>query len=78
MVGILPIVAFKSPIFGRFGVSLPFVNYGGVVAESDDVAAAARREARRWPRARRLSHLELRHLEPRYSGICRRSSTRWR
>jgi serine/alanine adding enzyme len=28
LVGILPLVAFRSWLFGRFMVSLPFVNYG--------------------------------------------------
>lgn len=27
--GILPLTLFKSPLFGKFAVSLPFVNYGG-------------------------------------------------
>ena len=38
VVGILPLVLFRSPLFGRFMVSLPFVNYGGVVA-NDEAAA---------------------------------------
>src|SRR5688572_16624131 len=38
--GILPIVLFDSWLFGRFGVSLPFVNYGGVVATSEPARAA--------------------------------------
>jgi FemAB-related protein (PEP-CTERM system-associated) len=32
LVGVLPLVAFRSWFFGRFMVSLPFVNYGGVLA----------------------------------------------
>jgi FemAB-related protein (PEP-CTERM system-associated) len=68
-VGILPIVIFKSPIFGRFGVSLPFVNYGGVVAQSDQVAQQLLEAAQHVARARGLSHLELRHLEPQYPQL---------
>ena len=30
--GLLPLVFFESRIFGRFVVSMPFLNYGGVVA----------------------------------------------
>src|SRR5690606_2827039 len=31
IVGVLPLVAFKSRLFGRFLCSLPFVNYGGML-----------------------------------------------
>ena len=69
IVGILPIVAFRSLLFGRFGVSLPFVNYGGVVAESDDAAARLLEAAVADARGRRLSHLELRHLQARFPHL---------
>ena len=43
VVGVLPLVAFRSWLFGRFMVSLPFVNYGGVLTSdlhvTSDVAA---------------------------------------
>src|SRR5687768_4153184 len=32
--GVLPLVFFKSAVFGRFVVSVPFVNYGGVLADN--------------------------------------------
>jgi serine/alanine adding enzyme len=59
--GVLPLVAFRSPLFGRFAVSLPFVNYGGVCAESGDVARALVEEAAGVSARKKLSHLELRH-----------------
>ncbi len=65
VVGGLPIVAFRSRLFGDFGVSLPFVNYGGVVVDDTQAAAALVDEAVRWARRERLSHVELRHLLPR-------------
>jgi serine/alanine adding enzyme len=61
MVGVLPLVVFRSPLFGRFGVSLPFVNYGGVCARDGAVARALGQEALRVAAARGLSHIELRH-----------------
>jgi serine/alanine adding enzyme len=67
--GVLPMVVFKSLIFGRFAVSLPFVNYGGVVADNDAVAAALLEAAAGEARGRRLGHLELRHLEARYPHL---------
>ena len=60
--GGLPLVEFRSRLFGAFAVSLPFVNYGGVVADDDETAAALVAEAVSWARARGLSHVELRHL----------------
>ena len=59
--GVLPLVVFRSPLFGRFAVSLPFVNYGGVCAENDDVARALVEEAAVVAARKKLSHLELRH-----------------
>ena len=61
MVGILPLVVFRSRIFGNFAVSLPFVNYGGVVACDVDVAEALVARAAAVAEAGRLSHVELRH-----------------
>jgi serine/alanine adding enzyme len=61
IVGVLPLVSFKSRLFGKFLVSLPFVNYGGVLADDDEAARtlvdAARSEAQR----RGASSVELRH-----------------
>src|SRR5688572_32570906 len=34
--GVLPLVQINSPLFGRTLTSLPFVNYGGVIAEDDE------------------------------------------
>ena len=61
IVGILPLVVFRSPLFGRFAVSLPFVNYGGVCARDAGVAQALVDRAREVAAARRLKHVELRH-----------------
>ncbi len=60
--GGLPLVQFRSRIFGAFAVSLPFVNYGGLVADDEVTARALVAEAVQWARARGLSHVELRHL----------------
>ena len=78
MVGILPIVAFRSLIFGRFGVSLPFVNYGGVVADSDEVAAALLEAAAADARGRGGCTTSSSAPAPHDFRICRPSSTKWR
>lgn len=64
VVGGLPLVAFESPLFGRYAVSLPFVNYGGLVGDDGAVRQALVTEGLDWARQERLRYLELRHVEP--------------
>jgi FemAB-related protein (PEP-CTERM system-associated) len=59
--GVLPIVDMRSLIFGRFLTSLPFVNYGGVLASSDEARRALVGAARDLACSRGCRHLELRH-----------------
>jgi FemAB-related protein (PEP-CTERM system-associated) len=61
LVGVLPIVEFKSRLFGRFGVSLPFVNYGGLLVDDDLAAEALIDAAVALGRAEGWQHVELRH-----------------
>jgi FemAB-related protein (PEP-CTERM system-associated) len=61
IVGVLPVVSFTSRLFGRFMVSLPFVNYGGVLADDDEAARALLDRATRRASDAGASHLELRH-----------------
>ncbi|WP_447977180.1 FemAB family XrtA/PEP-CTERM system-associated protein [Candidatus Nitrospira bockiana] len=64
IVGVLPLVLMDSRLFGRFMVSLPFVNYGGVLGDSEEI------ERRLWEHGVALAmrhkagHLEARHLAP--------------
>jgi len=60
--GVLPLAIFRSRLFGRFGVSVPFLNYGGLLASTPDAAAALVGRATEIARERKLSHIELRHL----------------
>jgi FemAB-related protein (PEP-CTERM system-associated) len=61
IVGILPVVVFKSRFLRRFSVSLPFVNYGGVVADTPEVERALVEAAIDETRAMGGEYLELRH-----------------
>ncbi|PYR93354.1 MAG: FemAB family PEP-CTERM system-associated protein [Acidobacteria bacterium] len=61
VVGVLPVVLFRSTLFGKFAVSLPFVNYGGVLADDDQASEALLLEARSLLSRRGARHLELRH-----------------
>lgn len=62
--GFLPLAFIRSVWFGRFLVSLPYLNYGGVVV--DDEPAAIRLIDRAVELAERLDvrYLELRHEQP--------------
>jgi serine/alanine adding enzyme len=73
IVGVLPLVIFESRIFGRFGVSLPFVNYGGVLARDAASAAALLQHASALASERGLAHVELRHVDRQFAGLEARS-----
>jgi serine/alanine adding enzyme len=64
IVGLLPLIEQSSALFGRFLVSLPFVTYGGILADSPEVATALAARAADEARKRRADHVELRHVEP--------------
>jgi len=58
--GLLPVVRLKSRLFGDFGVSLPFFNYGGVIADHPAIASRLLEQAAREAEQRGLTHLEIR------------------
>jgi FemAB-related protein (PEP-CTERM system-associated) len=68
VVGVFPLVMVRSILFGRFLVSVPFVNYGGVLADDDEVERGLWREAVRLAEETGAAYLESRHLVPRALG----------
>src|SRR2546422_450313 len=72
--GVLPLVWQKSWFFGSFLSSLPFLNAGGIVAETEvakqQLLAAAIELATRI----RADHVELRHREDRQLALARKNS----
>lgn len=62
LAGILPLVYMKSGIFGKFLVSVPFVNYGGLLYDSPEAAEALLEEASYIMKGVSADHLELRHV----------------
>jgi serine/alanine adding enzyme len=68
IVGVLPLVLFKSRLFGRSIVSLPMLNYGGLLTDSADVAAPLVARAGEIARRFHASHVELRH-QVRLAGL---------
>jgi serine/alanine adding enzyme len=61
--GILPLVRLRSFLFGDFLVSLPYFNYGGVVAGSAAARDALLDAAIAVARERNCQHVELRQRE---------------
>ena len=59
--GVLPLVLLASRGFGRFLVSLPFVNYGGIVANSPESYRLLEASAIEKAKALDATHIELRH-----------------
>src|SRR5438876_9540174 len=73
IVGVLPLVEFRSWLFGRFMVSLPFVNYGGVLVADDEIARALFDRAGAIAGEHGLAHVELRHVARRFwDAPCKR------
>jgi FemAB-related protein (PEP-CTERM system-associated) len=67
--GVLPLVEIRSRLFGRTMTSLPFVNYGGVVADTNQDAEALLAFARDLGRRRDCRHVELRHFDRRFEAL---------
>lgn len=59
--GVLPLMFISGPIFGRFLVSQPYLNTGGVLADSDAAAAQLIDAAVQLADRLDVKHLELRH-----------------
>jgi serine/alanine adding enzyme len=67
--GVLPMVQIKSLLFGRTLTSLPFLNYGGVMADGSEIARALIDAAQQEAVARRCSHVELRHVKAQFPHL---------
>jgi len=69
IVGVLPTVLIKSWVFGTSLVSLPFVNYGGVLAADDEARRALVDAAADVARREGAAHVELRHLTRHFDDL---------
>jgi serine/alanine adding enzyme len=58
--GVLPLVEMQTPLFGHFFVSLPFLNYGGILADTPECEAALAAAAADLAKMRGARHIELR------------------
>ncbi len=59
--GVLPLVRVRSKLFGDYLVSVPLLNYGGVLADSDTVAGQLMLAAGDLASELGCSHVEMRH-----------------
>jgi serine/alanine adding enzyme len=59
--GLLPLAHVRSLLFGRFLVSLPYLNYGGVLADDDQAVRLLIDRAVQLADQLRVRYLELRH-----------------
>ena len=64
LVGILPLVFMCSRMFGRFLVSQPFFNYGGLLCDNRETGDALLAEANVLREELHAEHVELRHSDP--------------
>ncbi|WP_428389550.1 FemAB family XrtA/PEP-CTERM system-associated protein [Mucisphaera sp.] len=63
LTGLLPLAWVRSRLFGRFLVSLPYLNRAGVIAADPDTAHALISHAAKLARDGRADYLELRHAQ---------------
>ncbi len=62
--GFLPLAFVNTMLFGRFLVSLPYLNSNGVIADSSEVQSALLSRAVELADELNVNHLELRHEKP--------------
>ena len=66
--GILPLFLMRHVLFGRFLISVPFGDYGGICADDEKIANALLTKAMELARNTRVKFLELRHIENMNNG----------
>ena len=60
--GILPLTHLRSAWFGSFLISVPYLNYGGILADDAEAQQALFDHACELVKQRGAAHLELRHV----------------
>lgn len=71
--GVLPLILMRSRLFGRFAVSLPFLNEGGLLADDENVEAQLVEAGIEVARRAGAEYLELRHRQRRSAALQPRS-----
>lgn len=73
IVGILPIIRFANPLFGRYLVSMPYLNRGGILAKTPEAANALLADGIELVKQTNSKFLELRHVVPCRDDLPRRT-----
>jgi serine/alanine adding enzyme len=73
IVGVLPLIRLKSLLFGDLLVSLPYFNYGGLVAQSTRIAEELLSGAVALAQRIGVAHIELRHNRALSVGLMERT-----
>lgn len=64
IIGGIPLTFFNSRLFGSFAVSVPYVNYGGVISTYFNVAQKLLDHLSSICKSEQLSHIEVRTMQP--------------
>ena len=64
LIGGVPLTFFSSRLFGRFAVSIPYFNYGGVISSWFNVARDIVGHLKTICKHESLSHIEIRSMQP--------------
>lgn len=64
LIGGVPFTIFSSPLFGKFAVSMPYLNYGGIVCEYFDICLAMMHKLQDIRAEMGLQHIEVRSIHP--------------
>ena len=67
--GVLPSVNLKSKLFGNFIVSMPFFNYGGVIADNLEVTATLNNYLQAQAEKTKVSHIQYRESIERIENV---------
>lgn len=67
IVGVLPFFWLNSRLFGSFGVSMPFFNYGGPLSNSNAISEQLMQAAANIAEQNEFSHLEIRTTNDSFS-----------
>jgi len=67
--GVLPLVHLRSRLFGSFLISVPFLNYGGIVSDHPAAPPALFDHARALAADRGAAYVELRHEAPQLENV---------
>jgi len=70
ILGGVPLTFFSSKLFGKFAISIPYVNYGGVVTRYFDIAQKLIDSAQDIRANENLSHIEIRTMQ---AGLAKNS-----